>query len=152
MEVKLKHKLSKEIISEFSTNSIKIINNYYNLSIKIKINREVYNVLCEKNYPVSFEQNRNLFSDDLSDEETLSEIENSKDFFINFSLILMDDHMLNEFHNLSFFSHITHAEKEHMKIKYLEKCDKIKNIILLIDNKEVDINETISNEQIIFKN
>jgi hypothetical protein len=152
MNIKLRNKTNNELVYEFTTDNIKIINDDFNFNIKISISRDVFDFLNENNYTVSFEQTQHIFDGNLSDKDILIQLDKSKLFFLNFPFISMDDEMLDKFYSMSIFNHLTMAEKELNKISYVEKHQKIKNTSLFIEDKEVNIDLTIMNDKIIFVN
>lgn len=148
-KIKFIHKISNEIIIEFISNSIKFENSNNIHNIKIGISIDDYNKLKNDNYTVS-EDFDTLYEGGLSEIELLKESEKTKKCFFNFNILSMSEEMYYSY--ITLFHKLAWHEKELMKIGYLDKYNKLENILLYVDDKEVDITTSIMQEQLIYIN
>lgn len=156
MEVKLKHQITQEIILTFNCDIENIIikNNDYNCQIIIKISKDNYDYLKQLNYVVSFENTQIMYSpDQIVEEGFAKQQELTNNYYVNFPLLSMNDDMSRnfskKFNNIFEITHYPSHELAH--VAYMDKHNKTKNIDLLIDDKMIDRDKTISQEKLIYK-
>lgn len=150
MEVTLINKTTNDKISSFSISNtdITIFNSDFNQSIQIKLTKNIFDELTKANYPTSFKNTQIMFDGNLSDADIKKIQEETNDYFLYFPIPHMDDDMRDRFYN---WLGIPYVSKELCKVDDLDSEFKINNTDLIIDNKIIDITESIINEKIICK-
>lgn len=152
MKIDLKHNVTYETIISFycAKSKFKIINKDINNTIEIQIDKQKYDLLKKLNYIICWHSDP-IWSDCSLSEDDLHKISlSNRKYYISFPILEMDDDMLNKFYGDIFFGY-SHVEKELKIVEYKERHFKSGNILIYINGKLIDTQESIFNEKIIYR-